>query len=112
MYREYAFAKYPEPGSNRHGLLHWCLRPARLPIPPSGRDNAGAKVVFMVDKAKEKAIFIRLNAGKHPCRRLCGTFAALFRRLSECHLHIKIAPFVGCYIVAYGFEPETFVQFD
>ena len=28
---------YPEPGSNRHGLLHWCLRPARLPIPPSGR---------------------------------------------------------------------------
>ncbi len=27
---------YPEPGSNRHGLLHWCLRPARLPIPPSG----------------------------------------------------------------------------
>ena len=28
--------RYPEPGSNRHGLLHWCLRPARLPIPPSG----------------------------------------------------------------------------
>ena len=28
--------EYPEPGSNRHGLLHWCLRPARLPIPPSG----------------------------------------------------------------------------
>ena len=28
--------QYPEPGSNRHGLLHWCLRPARLPIPPSG----------------------------------------------------------------------------
>ena len=31
------FVGYPEPGSNRHGLLHWCLRPARLPIPPSGR---------------------------------------------------------------------------
>ena len=30
------FVWYPEPGSNRHGLLHWCLRPARLPIPPSG----------------------------------------------------------------------------
>ena len=28
---------YPDPGSNRDGLLHWCLRPARLPIPPSGR---------------------------------------------------------------------------
>ena len=28
--------KYPEPGSNRHGSPHWCLRPARLPIPPSG----------------------------------------------------------------------------
>ena len=25
---------YPEPGSNRHGSPHWCLRPARLPIPP------------------------------------------------------------------------------
>ena len=28
---------YPDPGSNRDGLPHWCLRPARLPIPPSGR---------------------------------------------------------------------------
>ena len=27
---------YPDPGSNRDGLPHWCLRPARLPIPPSG----------------------------------------------------------------------------
>ena len=32
---------YPEPGSNRHGLLHWCLRPARLPIPPSGLFASG-----------------------------------------------------------------------
>ena len=30
------YISYPEPGSNRHGLPHWCLRPARLPIPPSG----------------------------------------------------------------------------
>ena len=28
---------YPDPGSNRDGLLHRCLRPARLPIPPSGQ---------------------------------------------------------------------------
>lgn len=28
--------QYPDPGSNRDGLLHRCLRPARLPIPPSG----------------------------------------------------------------------------
>lgn len=27
---------YPEPGSNRHAFRHWCLRPTRLPIPPSG----------------------------------------------------------------------------
>ena len=27
---------YPDPGSNRDALRHWCLRPARLPIPPSG----------------------------------------------------------------------------
>ena len=31
------FSLYPDPGSNRDGLPHWCLRPARLPIPPSGR---------------------------------------------------------------------------
>ena len=69
--------------------------------------------MFMTDKAKEKAIFICLNAGKTsvptPLRNLCGTIVALFRRLSESHLHIKIAPFVGCDIVAYGFESETFV---
>ena len=34
----------PEPGSNRHGLPHWCLRPARLPIPPSGL-KSGAKIL-------------------------------------------------------------------
>lgn len=27
--------EYSEPGSNRHALRHWCLRPTRLPIPPS-----------------------------------------------------------------------------
>ena len=32
----YFSALYPDPGSNRDGLPHWCLRPARLPIPPSG----------------------------------------------------------------------------
>ncbi len=39
--------RYPDPGSNRDGLLHWCLRPARLPIPPSGLNAfllSGAKV--------------------------------------------------------------------
>ena len=30
------YKSYPDPGSNRDGLPHWCLRPARLPIPPSG----------------------------------------------------------------------------
>ena len=30
------WSQYPEPGSNRHALRHWCLRPTRLPIPPSG----------------------------------------------------------------------------
>ena len=34
---------YPDPGSNRDGFPHWCLRPARLPIPPSGL-YADAKV--------------------------------------------------------------------
>ena len=33
--------QYPEPGSNRHGLLQRCLRPSRLPIPPSGHQAIG-----------------------------------------------------------------------
>ena len=32
---------YPDPGSNRDELPHWCLRPARLPIPPSGLKSEG-----------------------------------------------------------------------
>ena len=51
---------YPEPGSNRHGLPHWCLRPARLPSPPSGQDTtqldsqlkAGAKVIHFFEMTK------------------------------------------------------------
>ena len=48
------FTAYPEPGSNRHGLPHWCLRPARLPIPPSGPlptpliGESGAKVGYFL----------------------------------------------------------------
>ncbi len=34
-----AFIVYPDSGSNRDALRHWCLRPARLPIPPSGQDD-------------------------------------------------------------------------
>ena len=37
LIRKYlALFLYPDPGSNRDGFPHWCLRPARLPIPPSG----------------------------------------------------------------------------
>ena len=50
------FVKYPEPGSNRHGLPHWCLRPARLPIPPSG---LGIKTAAKVQQFAET----RGNAG-------------------------------------------------
>ena len=54
------YNSYPEPGSNRHGLPHWCLRPARLPIPPSGLDTtqldsqlkAGAKVIHFFEMTK------------------------------------------------------------
>ena len=42
---------YPDSGSNRDGLLHWCLRPARLPIPPSGHLNAN--VVANVQRNSE-----------------------------------------------------------
>ena len=42
---------YPEPGSNRHGLPHWCLRPARLPIPPSGLEKRckGTKIFLFTN---------------------------------------------------------------
>ena len=52
--------QYPDPGSNRDGLPHWCLRPARLPIPPSGQLlNCGAKVVLFLLCAKKKAEFLK-----------------------------------------------------
>ena len=38
--------RYPDPGSNRDGLLHWCLRPARLPIPPSGLSECKGTYIF------------------------------------------------------------------
>ena len=42
---------YPDPGSNRDGLPHWCLRPARLPIPPSGHSflNCECKSIWNFD---------------------------------------------------------------
>ena len=46
------FKLYPDPGSNRDGLLHWCLRPARLPIPPSGLAFAGANIRRVLDSTK------------------------------------------------------------
>ena len=37
------FEKYPAPGSNRDALRHWCLRPTRLPIPPSGHHSGHSR---------------------------------------------------------------------
>ncbi len=59
---------YPDPGSNRDGLPHWCLRPARLPIPPSGLkcDCKGNESFFYEQKnelffvfSHKKAPFLR-----------------------------------------------------
>ena len=44
--------KYPEPGSNRHGLPHWCLRPARLPEPARV-----APLVFETSASTDSAIW-------------------------------------------------------
>ena len=54
--------QYPDPGSNRDGLPHWCLRPARLPIPPSGQllfRNCDAKVMLFVYQAKKNVFFLK-----------------------------------------------------
>ena len=57
---------YPDPGSNRDGLLHWCLRPARLPIPPSGQIPlclfAVAKVLIIFELANFLLTFFQKNA--------------------------------------------------
>ena len=48
---------YPDPGSNRDGLPHWCLRPARLPIPPSGLcDCKGTNNIFISQVKCEKSL--------------------------------------------------------
>ena len=59
---------YPEPGSNRHGLPHWFLRPARLPIPPSGQElnvvssnNGRQSYVFFLDFQQKKIYIFRLE---------------------------------------------------
>ena len=57
---------YPEPGSNRHAFKgHWCLRPARLPIPPSGRKRDGkySGIIFSSKNIYNRLIskpFVRL----------------------------------------------------
>ena len=57
---------YPDPGSNRDGLLHWCLRPARLPIPPSGQIPpclfAVAKVLIIFELTNFLVTFFSKNA--------------------------------------------------
>ena len=40
---------YPEPGSNRHEFPHWCLRPTRLPIPPSGQKHNTKVYVWILN---------------------------------------------------------------
>lgn len=60
------FLLYPDPGSNRDGLLHWCLRPARLPIPPSGQIPpclfAVAKVLIIFELTNFLVTFFSKNA--------------------------------------------------
>ena len=64
------FFWYPEPGSNRHGLLHWCLRPARLPIPPSGQTFVLCGQTF-VHCGKLLCINFPLKSQKITCRARC-----------------------------------------
>ena len=59
---EALLALYPDPGSNRDGLPHWCLRPARLPIPPSGRlllKDTAKLVLFSESTSGNRYFFIK-----------------------------------------------------
>ena len=44
----------PEEDSNLHVLQHWYLKPARLPIPPSGRAGRLAKAARAVNRGDTK----------------------------------------------------------
>ncbi len=63
--RVYLLFLVPRPGVEPGWmLLHWCLRPARLPIPPSGHlcfSIAIAKVVIFFIPANIFAIFFHLT---------------------------------------------------
>ena len=61
-----SFSRYPDPGSNRDGLPHWCLRPARLPIPPSGLkcDGKGSESFYTEQK---NVIFFAFRGLKVGC---------------------------------------------
>ncbi len=52
-------ASYPGPGSNRHELPHWCLRPARLPIPPPGQIRSANVEINILNKKYLFIFFIR-----------------------------------------------------
>ncbi len=43
-------SSYPDPGSNRDGSPQRCLRPSRLPIPPSGRWPTCLSICFVYAK--------------------------------------------------------------
>ena len=60
--------QYPDPGSNRDGLPHWCLRPARLPIPPSGQLlNCECKGSAFFYCGKQKRIFFEKKLQMFVC---------------------------------------------
>ena len=65
------FEMYPEPGSNRHGLPHWCLRPARLPIPPSGLFDVWLPSFLRIAAAK---LHIILEMTNFLCRKVHVSF--------------------------------------
>ena len=82
--RNFCFSlQYPDPGSNRDGLPHWCLRPARLPIPPSGQLlNCGAKVVLFFVRANKNVIFLKKSCNCLPVPVKRSNFAS---RLLSAH---------------------------
>ena len=66
---------YPDPGSNRDGLPHWCLRPARLPIPPSGH------TLYRDCGCKDRENFLL-------CKKFSPLFSFYFSRLTPPTLRV------------------------
>ena len=75
-------------------LLHWCLRPARLPIPPSGHlffSKCAAKVVLIFDCANSWCVFLQKDYVREGSEAFCRTDDGYFLACSLSKSRISVS---------------------